>query len=286
MTDLSEKVILLGGGLGRTKKGKLKAGLGVHIAKRLIAGGAKQVIVTDIDEEVVSLAAAEIGGNCKGIACDLLKERKSETKEFETERGIKTEVVWTDNPAQDLVEQVVDEFGKIDVLITAFDEYDKGRVEKSDMDMYEKLKQGNVTPVFHLLGAIRPQFAAQAKSTGKMGKVIILTHMVGKAGMAMASLYSAFKGGMVGLVKSLAREFGRFASVVGLACGAVSEKNMFGPKDRMKKRYMVTQTEYSNIKLKPELIAGPVAFLASDDADGISGQTYSVDGGLWLKVEI
>ena len=80
MGKLDGKVILLGGGLGSIKKEKFAPDLSIGIAKKLIEEGA-QLIVTDVDANVVQNAVAEIGGNCKGIPCDLLKDRTSEEKE-------------------------------------------------------------------------------------------------------------------------------------------------------------------------------------------------------------
>jgi 3-oxoacyl-[acyl-carrier protein] reductase len=282
MGKLDGKVILLGGGLGSIKKEKFAPDLSIGIAKKLIEEGA-QLIVTDVDANVVQNAVAEIGGNCKGIPCDLLKDRAYEEKK--TDDG-KTEVIWTDNPALDLVNEIVKEFGKLDVLITNFDSFEKGRIINATDELYEKLKNENIRPVFHLTAAVREQWAAQKKTQNITSKLILVTQTAGKAGLGLSALYSAFKAGIVGLNKTLARELGRFAQVNAVAIGPLADKKLQGPAEKLKSQYMVTRTDYSDIALTPELVAGPIAFLASDESNGISGQTISVDGGLWIKVEI
>jgi 3-oxoacyl-[acyl-carrier protein] reductase len=283
MGRLDGKIVLLGGGLGSVKGDKFIPGLSIWIAKKLVDDGA-QVILTDVAADVVQKAAAEVGGKCKGIACDLLKVRDYEEKK--SEDGEKTEIVWKDNPALTLVDTIVKEFGKLDVLITNFDYFEKGRVISADEQLYMKLRDENIKPVFHLVAAVRDQWATQKKTMNLNGKLIMITSITGKAGMGLAALYSAFKSGIVGLNKTLARELGRFAQVNSVAIGPLSDKKLQGPPDKLKSQYMVTKTDYSNIDLTPELVAGPVAFLASDDSNGISGQTINVDGGLWIKVEI
>jgi NAD(P)-dependent dehydrogenase (short-subunit alcohol dehydrogenase family) len=284
MSKFENKVVLLGGNLGRIKEGQFKPGLSGIIAKQLVAEGA-QVIVVDVDFAVADACAKAIGGKIKAVACDLVKDRISEKKVIETEKGPKEEIVWTDNPALNLVQDIVKEFGKVDVLITNFDSYEQVKVDKTDDAIYQSLYEQNITPTFHLLAAVREQFAGQTKANGTYAKVVMITSMVGKAGLSMGALYAAFKASIVSLVKGLAREYGRFANVNGVAYGPFSDKNLQGPKDRIKKNYVSTASDMSNQDITPEKVAPAVLFLASDDAMGISGQTLSVDGGLWLKLE-
>lgn len=216
MSKFDNKVVLLGGNLGRIKEGQFKPGLSGIIAKQLVAEGA-QVIVVDVDFAVADACAKAIGGKIKAVACDLLKDRISEKKVIETEKGPKEEIVWTDNPALNLVQDIVKEFGKVDVLITNFDSYEQVKVDKTDDAIYQSLYEQNITPTFHLLAAVREQFAGQTKANGTYAKVVMITSMVGKAGLSMGALYAAFKASIVSLVKGLAREYGRFANVNGVA---------------------------------------------------------------------
>jgi NAD(P)-dependent dehydrogenase (short-subunit alcohol dehydrogenase family) len=279
------KVVLIGGNVGKAKE-EFVLGLSGIVAKQLVAEGA-QVILVDINPKDAEACAKIIGGKCKAVACDLMKDRTYEKKTIDTEKGPKEEVFWIDNPALKMINDIATEFGKIDAVILNFDVFDQARIDATTEELYTMLREQNITPTFHILAALREQFAAQTKKDGTYAKVVMITNMVGKSGMSMGSVYSAFKGAIVGLNKGLCREFGRFANVNTVAYGPFADNKKYqGPKDRIKKaNFMLTSGEMSNINLTPEHVMPLVVFLASDDAAGISGQSISVDGGLWLKLE-
>jgi 3-oxoacyl-[acyl-carrier protein] reductase len=260
-------------------------GLGAQIAKLLVEGGA-QVCLVDLDYAVAEACGKAIGGTAKAYDCDLLKDRVYETEEFVDDRGrSKTKVNWTYNPALKMVEAICTEFGKLDILISNFDQYERARLDASDIALFDTLRDQNITPMFHLLAAVREQFSTQTKTQGTYAKVVLVTSMVGKSGISLGSLYAAFKGAVIGLTKSLAREFGRFANVNAVAYGPLAEKKMQGPKEKAKGEFMATQSDMAQQPITLEKVAPMIAFLATDDAIAISGQTISVDGGLWLKLE-
>lgn len=285
MGKFDGKTALIGGNLGKIKKEKFKMGLGGVIAKQLLDDGA-QVVLVDAEFNVAQECAKALGGQSKAVECDLFKDRTYETEEYLDHRGNKkTKVVWKDNPALKLVEDIAQEYGKLDILITNFDKFEKARLDSTSDEMYINLREQNITPTFHLLAAVRELFSAQRKTTGTYAKVVMITSMVGKAGMSMGAIYSAFKGAIVGLTKSLGREFGRFANVNTIAVGPFSEKKMQGPREKIRDGFMATQTDMANQPITFEKIAPLAAFLASDDAIVINGQIISADGGLWLKLE-
>jgi 3-oxoacyl-[acyl-carrier protein] reductase len=286
MGKFDGKVAIVGGNLGKEKKGEFVLGLGGEIAKKLVAEGA-QVVVVDLSFADAQACAKSIGGKIKAVDVDLVKDRTFEMKEIETDKGPKKEAVWVENLPLKMTEDIVAEFGKIDAVICNFDYFDKARLDNTTMELYEELLAKNVTPTFHLLAGVREQLANQTKKDGSYAKVVLITSMVGKAGMSLGTVYSAMKGAMIGLNKALAREFGRFANVNTVAIGPLADTKKYqGPKDNIKKgNFMVTSSDMSNINLEPSHIIPMVMLLASDDAMGISGQSISIDGGLWLKLE-
>ncbi len=285
MGKFDGKIALIGGNLGVLKKDKFKLGLGGHVAKLLLEGGA-QVCLVDLDFAVTEACVNAIGGNAKAYDCDLIKDRAYETEDFVDDRGRnKTKVIWKDNPALEMVEAICTEFGKLDILISNFDKFERARLDASDEALFNSLRDENITPMFHLLAAVREQFSTQTKTQGTYAKVVLVTCMVGKSGLSLGTLYSAFKGATIGLTKSMSREFGRFANVNAVAYGPLAEKKMQGPKEKAKGGFMATQSDMAKQPITFEKVAPMIAFLASNDALAISGQTISVDAGLWLKLE-
>ena len=277
------KTVIVAGGLGKLKGEEFKKGIGSACVELLKEEGAN-VVITDVDEALVKKAATVLG--VKGIYKDLLKDRTYHEQEIKTDKGVKKEPVWDDHPALDLVKEVVNEFGAIDAVIMAFDYYEKGSVASVTSEKFDEMVTKNIWPVFHMFSAIRDQLAKQAREGRPWAKVVNVISFVGKAGMSMGAVYASMKGAMIGLNKSLAREFGRFANVNAVAFGPLAEKNIAGVEDRAKKQYMVTSTDLGQNKdITIDKVAPLVVFLASSDADCIAGQTFSVDGGLWLKLE-
>src|SRR6056297_1304492 len=169
MGRLDGKVALIGGSLGKIKKGKFSENLGGVIAKDMQDEGA-QVVLVDIDDEVAKSCAEHLGGNAVAMECDLMKEREFET--VENDQG-KTDIVWKDNPALDVVNKIAEDYGKLDILVTAFDEFPRMRkMTKMKEGRYEKMRDGNIFPVFHLLAAVREQFKAQNAQDGSYAKVV------------------------------------------------------------------------------------------------------------------
>ncbi len=278
------KTVIVAGGLGKLKGEDFKKGIGGACVELLKDEGAN-VVVTDVDQTLVNKAAEVLG--VKGIYKDLLKDRTYHEQEVQTEKGPKKEPVWDDHPALELIKEVASEFGAIDAVIMAFDYYEKGGVTAVTPEKFDELVTKNVWPVFHMFAGMREQLSKQAREGKPWGKVVNVFSFVGKAGISMGSVYASMKGAMVGLNKSLAREFARFANVNAVAFGPLSEKNMAGVEDRSKKQFMISSTDIGQNKdITVDNVAPLVVFLASSDADCIAGQTFSVDGGIWLKLEI
>ncbi len=287
MAEFKGKVALVAGNLGKFKNDKFKMGLSGVIAQKLIKEGCK-VCIVDTDYEIAKACAEKIDNeNVKAFDADLFVECESETEKFVDQKGRnKTRVIWTNAPAHDLVQNIIKEFERLDILITNFDKFEQARIDQTDDDLYNYLRDQNTLPVFHLISAVRDVMSNQKKKEGTYGKIVFITSIVGKAGLSFATMYSAFKGALVGLTKCLAKEFGTFANVNSVAIGPLSERKMQGPKERIKKDYLLTQTAICDKPLTFQDIAPLATFLASDDAVAINGQVMNVDGGLWLKLEV
>jgi len=287
MSEFKGKIALVAGNLGKFKKNGFKIGLSGVIAKKLIKEGCK-VCIVDKDFKIAKECEELINNsNVKAYECDFFAEPTYETEKFIDKRGRKkNRVIWKYAPAHELVKNIIKEFNRLDILITNFDEFQQARIDQTDDELYNYLRDQNTLPVFHLISAVRDVMSNQRKIDGTYGKIVFITNIVGKAGMSFGTMYSAFKGSLVGLTKCLAKEFGTFANVNSVAIGPLSEKKMQGPKDRIKKNYLLTQTAVCDKPLTFQDIAPLATFLASDDAVAINGQVMNVDGGMWLKLEV
>ncbi|KAF2088963.1 NAD(P)-binding protein [Saccharata proteae CBS 121410] len=124
----------------------------------------------------------------------------------------------------------------------------------------------NLTGMFHCL-------RAELNNIKDGGSIVCTTSVQGMMGSSMTAAYSTTKHGIVGLVKSAAKEMGeRNIRVNAVAPGAI-ETRMVAEKDRQNIRTPIKRLG------KPEECAHLIAFLLSDDAAFITGSTYPIDGG-------
>ncbi|MHA1370629.1 MAG: SDR family NAD(P)-dependent oxidoreductase, partial [Promethearchaeota archaeon] len=187
----------------------------------------------------------------------------------------------------ELIEKIIEKYEKINGIIINHDNFKiaKNRIEKYAPEDFDKIIEENVYPYFHFAAAIRNHFRKR-QGTDELATMLMMTSIVAKSGMSAGSLYAAAKGAINGMIRSLAKEFGRFATVNGIAQGFYAvKKGAVGPRDREKGNFMITKTARSDQPLMPEDVARIAAYLVSKDAKMISGQIYNVDGGLWLNVE-
>ncbi|MDR6159418.1 MULTISPECIES: 3-oxoacyl-[acyl-carrier-protein] reductase [Chryseobacterium] len=176
--------------------------------------------------------------------------------------------------AQTLVEEVLKEFGKIDILINNAGITKDNlllRMSKEDWDMVIKV---NLDSVFNLTKAvIKPMMKA------KEGSIINMTSVVGISGNAGQANYAASKAGVIGFTKSVALELGsRNIRCNAIAPGFIQTEMTDALDDKAKDKW----NEAIPMKKLGQTrdIANACIFLGSEMASYITGQTINVDGGL------
>jgi 2-hydroxycyclohexanecarboxyl-CoA dehydrogenase len=119
------------------------------------------------------------------------------------------------------------------------------------------------------------------------GKVVSIASDAGRVGSSGEAVYSACKGGIISITKTLARELASKGVRLNTVCPGLTQTNMLaefmkgaGNPDKLAEAYR-RAVPIGRLG-KPDDIAGTVLFLASDDADFITGQTISVSGGLTM----
>ncbi len=175
----------------------------------------------------------------------------------------------------DLVGAAIDTFGKLDILVN-----NAGFTRPAMMVKMSEEQWDQVVDI-HLKGAFMcTQAAAVHMKSQNSGKIINVTSVAGLVGTVGQINYSAAKGGVVSMTKSIAREMARYsvcANVISLGIVATDMSEKIRTDEKLKEIYM------NRILLKrfaeAEDISPAFVFLASDDSNYITGQLLCVDGG-------
>lgn len=176
--------------------------------------------------------------------------------------------------AQQLAEDVVAEFGSIDILINNAGITKDNLLMRISEEDFDKVIEVNLKSVFNMTKAVQRTMLKQRK-----GSIINISSVVGVKGNAGQSNYAASKAGMLGFTKSVALELGSR----NIRCNAIApgfiETEMTAVLDEK-----VVQGWRDNIPLKrggqPQDVANACVFLASDMSAYITGQVLNVDGGM------
>jgi 3-oxoacyl-[acyl-carrier protein] reductase len=252
-------------------------GIGCATAELLAEQGAR-VLINDLDADVAEQAASEISGETTVFGGDLTKE------------GV---------PDQ-LIQKAVEEFGQIDIIVNNAGYTRDGVAHKMTDDQFQAMLDIHTIVPFRILRAAAPHLREPAKQEKEDGrevfrKVVNVSSISGTMGNAGQVNYSAGKAGVVGLTKTLAKEWGQFKINVNAVAFGFVETRLTAAKEEGGS----IEREGQEIKLgipeqlramasaiiplgrpaTPEEAAGPVFFLCSPWANYIHGQVINVTGG-------
>jgi len=240
MFDLSQHIAIVTGGA---------KGIGKGIAATLVKAGAV-VIVADIDTESGARTAAEL--NCHFKALDVTSQ----------------------SACQQLVQEVVDEWGRIDILCSNTGIFPQASLEEMTEAQWDQMQAVNLKSTFFMAQAVLAIMKAQ-----RYGRIVITSSITGAiTGYPHWSHYGASKAGQLGFMRSAALEYAQY----GITINAVMPGNILteGLADQGE-AYLEQMTRAVPVKAlgKPEDIGHTVCFLASKEARFITGQGIVVDGG-------
>jgi 2-hydroxycyclohexanecarboxyl-CoA dehydrogenase len=230
-------------------------GIGRGIAEKLAAEGAT-VVVTDLNEVTAKETAEAVNGV-----------------------GIQADVTSRDSIAA-MVTQVHRQFGRIDVLVNNAGWDKASPFVDSDPADWDRVIAINLYGVLHTCKAVLPIMAAQGS-----GSVVNLASDAGRVGSSGEAVYSAAKGGVIAFTKAIARETARHGVNANAVCPGPTDTALFASMggDNPKLREALTKAIPFRRLAQPSDLANVVAFLASDEASYVTGQTVSVSGGLTMS---
>jgi meso-butanediol dehydrogenase / (S,S)-butanediol dehydrogenase / diacetyl reductase len=234
-------------------------GIGREIARRLAQDG-MQVAVLDRDGDAAQRAAAETGG--LALTADV-------TAEDEVGRA---------------VDATLARFGKIDVLVNNAGICWTGPALDMPLDALQAMLRVNVEGVFVVSRAVLPHMIAR-----RSGSVVNLASWAGKTGNAYFAGYSASKFAVIGLTQALAREMAPYGIRVNAICpGIVVDTAMRSALEEQQRHYGLPQTAERAKSIPigrasaPDDVARIAAFLASDEAAYMTGESINLSGGLLM----
>ena len=245
MFDLSEKVALVTGA---------SRGIGCSIAKTLAQNGAHVVCVSRNVSDVQSVAdeITAAGGAATAVACDI----------SDSDNVIK------------LVKETVVTHNHLDILVNNAGVTRDNLLMRMSEDDWNTVLNINLKAAFIAIKA-----AARTMIKQRKGRIINISSVVGLMGNAGQVNYAASKAGLIGLTKSTARELaprGITANCIAPGYVATDMTNELGDEVQESLNEKIPLGRMGQV----EDIAYAVAFLASDEAEYITGQTLAIDGGM------
>jgi 3-oxoacyl-[acyl-carrier protein] reductase len=252
-------------------------GIGRATAEILAEHGAR-VLINDLDGDVAEQTASEIKGDTAVYSGDLTKE----------------------GAADELVQKAVDEFGQLDIIVNNAGYTWDGPIHKmSDEQFQAMLDIHNIVP-FRVLRAAAPHLREPAKKEREEGvenfrKIVNISSVSGTMGNAGQANYSSGKSGVVGLTKTLAKEWGQFKINVNAVAFGFVETRLTAAKEDSETIERGGQQVQLGIPAQlremgkmliplgrpatPEEAAGGVFFLCSPWSNFVHGQVLNVTGG-------
>jgi 2-hydroxycyclohexanecarboxyl-CoA dehydrogenase len=234
-------------------------GIGRAIALRLAAEGAA-VAVADIKTDTAEQTAAEIraaGGKAISVKLDVSKLDDAIAAADRVERELGPIDVLVNNAGWDKVEPFLD----------------------NTPETWDRVIAINFRGPLNCCKAVAPRMQARGA-----GKIVSISSDAARVGSTGEAVYAGCKAGIIGFSKTLARELARYKINVNVVCPGPTETQLL--RDAMAGREGVLDAMARGIPFrrlgKPEDLAGAVAFLASADADFVTGQVLSVSGGLTM----
>ncbi|HAR98194.1 MAG TPA: hypothetical protein DCS11_04725 [Syntrophus sp. (in: bacteria)] len=234
-------------------------GIGRAIAVRLAAGGCRVAVAdirTDGNEQTAALIR-QAGGEALALTVDMARRADIDR----------------------MVAETVAAWGGLDCLVNNAGIGAAGFIEQVADEDIERAYAVNLVGVLKATRAAAPHL----KQSGR-GRIVNIASVEGIRGSGLLPVYSSTKAGVIGLTRANAIELARFGVTVNALCPGPIQTDMLAP--------LIADPKYREKTIRgipmrrlgvPEDVAGVVAFLASDEASFITGNTIVIDGGMTVK---
>ncbi len=226
-------------------------GIGAAIARRLAADGV-HVVAADRDAAAAQAVAAETGG--EALALDV-----------------------TDSAA---VQAAIARTGPFEILVNNAGVDQHAFFTQTGPADWQRLLAVNLVAVFATVHAVLPAMQAAGR-----GRIVNIASEAGRLGSRGGSVYAAAKGGVIAFTKSIARENARFGITANcVAPGPVDTPLVRAGVEAGGERLLaaLTGATLAGRLGRPEEVAAAVAYLVSDDAGFVTGETLGVSGGMGM----
>jgi 2-hydroxycyclohexanecarboxyl-CoA dehydrogenase len=230
------------------------SGIGAAIARRLAAEGA-EVTIGDLNLEGAKGVAGEISGHAVELDVTDLASAKA---------------------------AVEGAGGKLDILVNNAGTDEFGFFAQTTPEQWQKVLAVNLNGVLNCSFAVLP-----GMQEAGYGRMVNIASEAGRVGSKGSAVYSAAKGGVIAFTKVMAREGARFSITANaIAPGPIETPLLMAAKEFGEIGEKIIETMKAGTQLgrlgQPEEVAAAVAFLASDDASYVTGETLGVSGGLGM----
>lgn len=227
-------------------------GIGSAIVKRLLSDGYKVAFTYNNSEETAQKLCADLGVGCKAYKLDITDS----------------------NAVKAVVDDIERDFGEIEVLVNNAGIAEQVLFTDITDEMWHRMIETNLSGAFYCCRAVLKYMINR-----KSGKIINIASIWGETGGSCEVHYSASKSGLIGMTKALSKEVGLSGITVNSVSPGVILTDMTSHFDEDTMNSLKEETPLNRIGT-PDDVAGAVSFLASKDADFITGQNISVNGGM------
>ncbi|MBI2145812.1 3-oxoacyl-[acyl-carrier-protein] reductase [Candidatus Woesearchaeota archaeon] len=178
---------------------------------------------------------------------------------------------------EEMVKQIIEEYGKINILINNAGITRDKKLENMGVEMWDQVISTNLTGTFNCTKAVIKQMQKQGG-----GKIVNISSIVGETGNIGQANYAATKGGIIAFTKTIAKEYAKDKILVNAVAPGFINTKMTETIPPGTIQDIMRQIPLQRFG-EPEEVAKLVHFLISDKSNYITGQTFNINGGLFMS---